>query len=422
MRYPSLGRFALLLALVPRFVLMAQTPHIGSVPEGQFPHAPVTIPASAVPGEPILSGAGGGHEAHPLGVSTSWLEVGFDAGQTYFNPYENVLSASNVRNLGVLWVVELNAAGEANSVPQPLTTYADIIVAGDNGADPSLSGLDETSGSYVWQNRDGNGAASIGNGVAFSDLGSQLSAVNATNGTTVWIANLKTGSFTSPLASTAADGVVLVSDDSGTFWAVDQATGKLLWNYNIQAAAPYPAAAANGRAFVCEDGGCYAFNRSGDLLWYLSGGGRSVVASGTMVFVSLSSGTFALEAATGHAIWGYTLGAPSVAAALADRILYTSGGSITALNAETGAVIWTAPVSTRFPVAVANGVLYAQADAGGGTLYAIDTQTGATLREIPTGYPATGPIVVNGRVFVGATDEFNGGAYILAFGLSAAAN
>lgn len=380
MRYPILGRFAALLALVLPYVLMAQT-------------------------------------SRPESVSVSWLQVGFDAGQTYFNPYENVLNASNVKNLGVLWQVELNAAGEANSAPQPLTTYTDIIVAPDNGADPTLSGLEETSGDYVWQNYDADGAAAISEGVAFSSRdGQKLSAVNTTSGATVWIANLTTGSLNSTLAATTADGVVLVSDASGIFWAVDQTTGKLLWNYNIQAPAPYPAAAANGRAFVCAAFACYAFNQSGDLLWHLSGNGNSVLASRAVVFASTHYGTFALDAATGRTIWRYTSGGSSVAASLADGILYTAGRFITALNAETGSVIWTAPVSTQFPVAVANGVLYAHAD--GGSLYAIDTQTGATLCRIPTDFPTTGPIVVNGTVFLGTTDEFLGGANIWAFGVT----
>jgi hypothetical protein len=91
----------------------------------QFPPAPVTIPAS-----------------------TSWLQVGFDAGQTYFNPYESVLNVRNVRKLSLLWQADLGA-GEANATAQPLTTYEDIVVAGDIGADPGLSGLDESSGGYV---------------------------------------------------------------------------------------------------------------------------------------------------------------------------------------------------------------------------------------------------------------------------------
>jgi outer membrane protein assembly factor BamB len=379
MRYPLLVRLAVVLALVPRAGLMAQTSQPGSV--------------------------------------ASWRQVGFDAGQTYFNPYENVLNASNVGNLGVLWEVLLNAAGEGNSVPQPLTTDADIIIAGDNGADPSLSGLDESSGDYVWQNDEGNGAAAINDGIAFSsNIGRTLSAVNATNGATVWIANLAPGFSDYTLPTTAADGKVLISDISGTFWAVDQSTGRLLWNYDMPAPAFYPAAAANGRAFVCAGGTCYAFNRSGDLLWHLSGGGNSVVASGKVVFASTKYGTLALDAATGRTIWRYTVGGSSVAAALANKILYTSGHTITALNAETGSVIWTAPVSTHFPVAVANGVLYAHADSG--TLYAIDTKTGATLIRIPTDSPATGPIVVNGQVFLGTTDEDVGGAYIWAFGVT----
>jgi outer membrane protein assembly factor BamB len=373
MRYSSLGRFAVLLALVSPSVLTAQT---------------------------------------------SWRQVGFDAGQTYFNPYETVLNTSNVKNLTVLWETELNAAGEGYSVPQPLTTYADIIVAGDYGADPSLSGLDETSGGYVWQNGYATGAAAIAEGVAFASgdgFGQQLLAVNTANGTTVWTANLA-GSFSdSPLPSTAVDGKVVVSNDSENLCVVDQATGKLLWSYDIQAPAKYPAAAANGRVFVCA-AGCYAFNQSGDLLWSRTGNANSVLASGGMVFVSAPSGTFALDAATGHTMWHYGLGGSSVAAALANGILYTSGHSITALNAETGSVIWTAPIKTLFPVAVADGVLYAHA--GGGALFAIDAQTGATLVRVPTDSPSTGPIVVNGRVFVGTSNEYVGGGYIWAIGLT----
>jgi outer membrane protein assembly factor BamB len=61
-------------------------------------------------------------------------------------------------------------------------------------------------------------------------------------------------------------------------------------------------------------------------------------------------------------------------------------------------------------------VLYAHADSG--TLYAIDAQTGVTLIQIPTDFPATGPIVVNGQVFLGTIDENVGGADVWAFGLT----
>lgn len=91
--------------------------------------------------------------------------------------------------------------------------------------------------------------------------------------------------------------------------------------------------------------------------------------------------------------------------AIADGCVYLNGGTtVYALNADTGALVWRAPVgSTGGSPAVADGKVFANTTNPPGTI-AIDQETGLVMWEAPWGdrYPGAGadssPAVFNGMV------------------------
>lgn len=100
--------------------------------------------------------------------------------------------------------------------------------------------------------------------------------------------------------------------------------------------------------------------------------------------------------------WSYKQGKRAVGTtSVVNGILYLGGGgTLQALNAQTGKLIWKSNL-TIYETAVANGIVY-----GGsrdGNLYAVNAQTGATLWSYSTGgvYLEAPPTVVNGVVYIG---------------------
>jgi len=87
------------------------------------------------------------------------------------------------------------------------------------------------------------------------------------------------------------------------------------------------------------------------------------------------------------------------------RLYVGSAGTLHAVEADTGSIVWTAPIDADVtsPPALADGVLYVPT--GDGDLLVLDAATGATLWTAPTGSRiATQPAVAGGVVFTGSDD------------------
>jgi len=129
--------------------------------------------------------------------------------------------------------------------------------------------------------------------------------------------------------------------------------------------------------------------------------------SGGIVYVGTNNGkVLALNASSGAVIWSYqTGGAVYSSPAIADNVVYFGSwdSSVYALNALTGAILWIHNTNSfvQSSPAVANGVVYiASYDAN---VSALDAATGNLLWSFPTGSGAVGssPAVVNGVVYIG---------------------
>jgi polyvinyl alcohol dehydrogenase (cytochrome) len=162
-------------------------------------------------------------------------------------------------------------------------------------------------------------------------------------------------------------GLVGAGQKSGMFWAFHVNTGKLAWNTQ---AAP---------------GGI-----TGGLQW-------GSATDGKRVFVAAAnSGTSQMPAPGGAAIWMLKDGSP------------TTSGGWAALDAKTGAVVWTTkdPIGSRAEAAVSatNDVVFGCKLAPGiGKMVAMHAETGAILWSYDSGGPCNaGASISYGMVFWGS--------------------
>lgn len=139
------------------------------------------------------------------------------------------------------------------------------------------------------------------------------------------------------------------------------------------------------------------------LKWsYASGGAPSdpAVANG-VVYFSSGGKLYALNASTGALLWSAPYGGSSPA--VASGLVYVgSGKNVYALNASTGALLWTYPtVSGPSTPAVTSGVVYV---GSGNNVYALSANAGALLWSYATGGGVPSPAVANGVVYAGSGD------------------
>ena len=343
----------------------------------------------------------------------SWPQFRYDAQHTGCNPYETVLSTATVGGLVVDW-----------TYPTAGSVYGDPVVA---------NGL-----------------------VYFSSVSpdNTLYAVNASTGTLVW-KQVGQATFTSPLV---VNGVVYagLANDPGGVYAFNASTGDLLWQYTTVSIVESAPAIANGVLYVGDGRGyLYAINAStGTLLWSYAVPSDEIdtspaVANGVIYFVAVnpiypdwSTTLYALNASTHQVIWQYQWpyaigGLPVVASgkvfvnstafnantgallyvapvtffsipALSNGVVYVGSddNNVYALNANTGAIKWsfrTGDFVASSP-AIANGVVYVESDDG--NFYALNASTGAPLWQYTvSNYAASGPAVANGLVYIGSEDN-----------------
>jgi outer membrane protein assembly factor BamB len=125
-----------------------------------------------------------------------------------------------------------------------------------------------------------------------------------------------------------------------------------------------------------------------------------------VVYVSSDDGNiYALNARTGAKVWSHGSDGGFSSPTVANGVVYVSSSVVVALNAKTGAELWSYPAgdSLSSPV-VANGMVYlGSADHG---VYALSAKTGAKLWSYTTGgFVGTPPAVSNGVVYAGSLDH-----------------
>jgi outer membrane protein assembly factor BamB len=208
----------------------------------------------------------------------------------------------------------------------------------------------------------------VGERVFAMDLEATVTAFNARTGARVWRFRPKVPdgddeAFGGGLAFD--NGTVFLSTGFGRAYALDGASGKLLWSKKLGGPMRAPPAAANGRVFlVTIDNQLIALNaKTGERLWTHAGlaetagllGGAAPAVEGTTVVVPYSSGEiFAMRAENGRVTWSEALspvrrvdalatlshvrGNPVIDKGLVYAISHS--GRLVAIDRRTGARIW----------------------------------------------------------------------------------
>jgi outer membrane protein assembly factor BamB len=125
--------------------------------------------------------------------------------------------------------------------------------------------------------------------------------------------------------------------------------------------------------------------------------GMPIVAGGHL-FSLISGGVISMKATTGKTRWRVQLAGANNAfgIAAANGIVYvTTPDGLHALDANTGASLWTLTGSFSSPPAIADGTVFV----GNASVYAVDAVTGAERWQFQTVWPYQSPIVSGGVVY-----------------------
>jgi outer membrane protein assembly factor BamB len=270
-----------------------------------------------------------------------------------------------------------------------------------------------TAGDFV------TSSPAVANGVVyFGSHDHKVYALDAATGALLW--SYTTGDSVGPSSPAVANGVVYVGSGDQNLYALDASTGALRWSYTTGGGASSPAV-ANGVVYVgSNDDKLYALDAStGALLWSHTTGGwvssSPAVVNGVVYFGSNDNKVYALDAATGISLWSYTTGSNIYSSpAVANGIVYVGGGyddKLCALDASTGALLWSYATGgfVGTSPAVANGVVYFSAYPPDNKLYALDAATGAFLWSYTDGplvaWVDSNPAIANGVAYVGSAGD-----------------
>jgi outer membrane protein assembly factor BamB len=213
-------------------------------------------------------------------------------------------------------------------------------------------------------------------------------------------------------APAVVDGVVYIGSWDRRIYAIDAATGTILWSTLTDEIHEDAPAVANGIVYSHSNAGTlYAMDAAtGDVLWTADPGHAvsSPTVSGNHVLVLGYGALLAYDGLTGQLLWSagpidLAVNSPTVARG---RILVVDeGGFVTAVNPKNGTIVWQRRIKDEsFQLstpAVANDVLYVGA-LGSNSVYAVNAENGRVVWQTELdGLMDSSPAVANGVVYIG---------------------
>lgn len=198
------------------------------------------------------------------------------------------------------------------------------------------------------------------------------------------------------------NGAVYIGSSDGTFYAVDEETGKVKWKKNTPGEVNSSPAVADGTVYVLDMRGImHAYNaETGDQKWY---------------FMTEFERRFQANRLHGYPpvqqtmpdSWDLYLSSPAIANG---KVYFGSGdGNVYALDAESGALLWKAATGdvVHASPAIANGVVYI--GSWDSNFYALDAETGTEKWR----FKATeDPVIHNQQGFQSSATVAEGVVYV----------
>lgn len=303
------------------------------------------------------------------------------------------------------WSTTLNG-----DVSYPIVAGGKVIVmtrtnpaANGTSYGTSLYALDETNGAVVWgpiaipgtYNRAGH---AYDHGKVFVvNFDGMLRTFDASTGTAGWSRQLP-GQYAFSSPPTAVNGVVYVggAGSGGTLYAVDEATGNLLWTAGVANGDQSSPTVSSDGVYVSYPCQVYKFDPfSGAPLWHYAGpcsggGGKTTALAGDRLYVRDPGRTNQIfDAATGAQVGTFV--STVIPAVSGQSAYYLSNGTLSAVDTTSQATRWTFMGDGGLQVApiVIDSVVVIGSTTG--SVYALNASTGAVLWTGQAGGAISGP-------------------------------
>lgn len=335
--------------------------------------------------------------AHPgKSVSASTVD------NVYISTGDGILNKLNGSTGAALWHTQVTD----RNLPASPAIANGVAYFGTLGG--NFYALNANTGQTIWHNQMGDNIISspvvVNNVVYIGSDNNYIYALNASNGSVLWRFDAGVGNETVATRSVAvANGVVYGSSsdqvDHSYLFAINATNGQQLWRDKVLNQLFTDVKFANGTIYlassaITKEGGphttdsyVYAYDpKTGSRLWISGKIGNLVlsaptIANGVVYVGSQDDAVYALNASTGAKIWRQPLAGPintspvvangnvyvgvatgqSTAAPSRTSDVTTTTGSIVALNASTGKLVWQQQQINDYmgtPLVYANNLIY----------------------------------------------------------------
>lgn len=349
------------------------------------------------------------------------------------------------------------AAEETGSVSRPIQLAAPVNLdawpmraASDRNRIPHVAL--SAAPVELWASNIGNGNSRrnritadpvVANGRIFTLDSDALLTATATNGETVWTADLtpgfERGGGISGGGLAVVGGVVYASTGYGELVTLDAASGAVGWRQRLAAGITAPTVTGNSVYIVSRDSQAWSLNpENGRIRWQLpagpatavlSGGSAPVVTDRLVIFPFGSGELVATLRLSGVRVWGTSVAGARLGVAyndlnditgdpvIVDGVLYAGNqsGRVVAMEASSGDRIWTARDGAYSPILPAGDSVFFVSDRN--ELIRLDAETGDRIwgTELPlyvndrarrrqAVFTHYGPILAGGRLVVASGD------------------
>ena len=337
------------------------------------------------------------------------------------------------RDFGVRWDRDL----KLREIPStPAIAYGRVYILTLDG----LFALDESNGTMVWSNPAIRGLSTpaVFNGtLVLGGSDGRLHSVDAASGAERWNVTLISNPVFSGITSspkiffdTVYVGTFNETGGPGDVVALWATNGTIRWRHAAPGSVSFSSPAiADGVLFIGVIGryntttqitydppfGILALDAAtGAPVWFhptsAPVAASPLLHAGEVIAPAKDGILYALAVATGSVLWQANVSAGVSSPALAGNEVIVGGGSfglggrVTALDADTGSVLWTfvpnGPVQSS--VSVADGMAFFATNVANGTVYAVDAKSGASVWSYtpsPAQYIFGSPVVADGYVF-----------------------
>jgi len=309
-------------------------------------------------------------------------------------------------------------------------TYDDLTTSGG-----TLHCIDALNGNHIWsfeiEGPDlffASSPAVVNTKVYICSALGILYCLDADNGEKLWEKNIDSVvQFSSPIID---DNKIYIGTNKGInsqMLCLDALAGTELWSFGTGGMIQSSAAFFDDKIyFGSADSNIYCLNATtGEKIWDFSRGGNevaSVIVDNGKVYVgAYRDGVYCLNADTGEILWHYEIvnNASFSSIAIYDDKVYTSTGTVVlCLDALNGSQIWRLEDNVDFHVGstgffqfanpvIAAGQVYFWTIGSRGHIFCFDAEDGQIIWTHPIARgagPHTGPVIANGRLYVGSRD------------------